>query len=71
MIAFIDTELPELDNSHQKCDSDFPESRKKSEENCTKIWNKWRKVVNLHRKRWRKVAKLSRNNLRKVAKPSL
>ncbi len=35
-----------------KCD--FSESRKKSEENCTKIWNKWRKVVNLHQK---KVAK--------------
>ena len=48
----------------------FPESRKKSEENCTKIWNKWRKVVNLRPKRWRKVARLSKNNVRKVVKPS-
>ena len=48
----------------------FTESRKKSEENCTKIWNKWRKVVNLRPKRWRKVARLSKNNVRKVVKPS-
>ena len=39
-----------LSTGGQPVGGDFPESRKKSEENCTKIWNKWRKVVNLRLK---------------------
>ena len=31
-----------------RCKADFPGSHKKSEENCKNLWNKWRKVVNLH-----------------------